>query len=91
MLDDQLPYQVSAGYSTKPIKNVLVNVGSDKHPLYEECRVYPAFPWKLTSADDVHTDEDTKSFWDLAVSLRAVPEPIEATKKDLEEVEDDRS
>lgn len=91
LFDDQLPYPVSAAYTSKPIQNVLVNVGSEKRPLYEECRVYPAFPWKLISEEDDHTGEDAKAFWDLALSVGAIPEPKEASKKGLEEVEDDRS
>lgn len=88
LFDDQLPYPVSAAYKSKPIQNALVNVGSDKRPIYEECRVYPAFPWKLNNGDD-HTGQDAKAFLNLALTVGAVPMPKESSKKGLEEVEDD--
>ena len=89
MFDDQLPYEVSAAFKSKPVQNVMVNVGNDKHPIYEECRVYPTFPWKLNSEDDDHTGQDAKAFWDLAMSAGAVPASKEAAKKGLEEVKND--
>lgn len=90
LFDDQLPYPVAAAYTSKPIHNLMLNVGSDKRPIYEECGVYPAFPWKLRNYSDDHTDEDAKAFWDLALSVGAVPYPKEASKKGFEEIPDDR-
>lgn len=88
MPDNGLPYPVAAGYA-KPISNVMINVGTDKHPVYEEYNTYPPFPWKLSSPDEDHTGEDALAFWNLALELGAAPAPLEASKVGFEEAPND--
>lgn len=90
-----LPYPVASGYLDKPLHNVNVNIGTDDNPVYQECRTYPAFPWKLCDMHkqgdghdsyfipaqeepDDHSKDNPKKYWDLLVSLEAVPNPIHA-------------
>ncbi len=42
----------------------------------------------MNDGDD-HTGQDAKAFWNLALTVGAVPMPKESSKKGLEEVEDD--
>lgn len=100
LFDYELPYPVAAGFRDKPLQNVMVNVGSDKVPAYAEFMTSPAFPWALaeftktgdgkesvytpTGSAIEHPGESAKAYWQLVMSVGAVPLPKEANKAGFE-------
>ena len=76
--DYALPYEVSSAFKSNPVHDCYVNLETEpKQPMrLVYGKVYPAFPYKLTSADDQHLREDPARTWEVLRSLREVPEAI---------------